>query len=164
MRRRYRREVFEERVNKIRNLIPYAGIGADVIVGFPGESDSDFEDTYNFIEGLPLTYLHVFTFSVRPGTAAALMAGKVRSDVSESRSKRLIRLSAGKHREFLEKSAGTEAMVLFEHSKRAGLITGYTGSYIRVVHGWDSSLAGQIRKVKLISPVNDDQMNIELIV
>jgi threonylcarbamoyladenosine tRNA methylthiotransferase MtaB len=162
MRRRYRREVFEERVGKIKKLIPVAGIGADVIVGFPGETDADFEDTFAFLEKLPLTYLHVFNFSERPGTLAASMAGKVPYETREARSKRLIALSSVKHHLFLEQNIGLEARVLFEHAKSNGMISGYTGNYVRVQHPWDQSLAGVIRKAKLTGIAEDDQMIIEL--
>jgi threonylcarbamoyladenosine tRNA methylthiotransferase MtaB len=163
MRRRYKREVFADRIEVIRELIPGAGIGADVIVGFPGESAEDFNDTYNFLQKLPLTYLHVFTFSERPGTAASSLPGKVSHEEKESRSKELISLSRQKHYTFLKQNIGNEGSVLFEHAKNAGMISGYTGNYIRVEHPWVSSLAGEIKKVRLTGIEKNDRMSIELI-
>lgn len=162
MRRRYRREVFAERIMKIRESIPLAGIGADVIVGFPGETDNDFEDTFSFLKELPLSYLHVFSFSERPGTVAAGMEGKVQNAGKVIRSKQLISLSEKKHREFCELNAGTDADVLFEFAKTDGMITGFTGNYIKVEHPWHSALAGNIKKVKLLHMENDGRMSIQL--
>ena len=161
MRRRYNREVFRDRVRVVKEYIPGAGIGADVIVGFPGESAEDFNDTYTFLEALPLSYLHVFTFSERPGTVASSLPGKVYHEEKESRSKKLISLSEQKHHAFLTQNLGCDADVLFEHTKSAGMISGYTGNYIRVEHPWQSSLAGEVKKVKLTGIVHTDRMNIE---
>ena len=102
MRRRYTRDVFAARVKKVREKLPFAGIGADVIVGFPGESVSDFEDTYSFLEEMPLSYLHVFTFSERPDTVAEKLPAKVSHSEKEIRSKRLIALSEKKNLEFIK--------------------------------------------------------------
>lgn len=162
MRRRYKRELFEDRVKTIKKFIPLAGIGADVIVGFPGETSADFEETYEFLELLPITYLHVFPFSERPGTPAAELKGKTGHEEKEIRSKRLITLSGLKHREFLTLNTGHAADVLFEHTKSGTMITGYTGNYIRVEYPWDPKLAGQIRKVQLTGISNDGNMTIKL--
>jgi threonylcarbamoyladenosine tRNA methylthiotransferase MtaB len=162
MRRRYRRELFEERVKRIRKSMPLAGIGADVIVGFPGETSSDFEETFAFLERLPLTYLHVFQFSERPGTPASDMQGKVSHEEKELRSKRLIALSGLKHTEFLELNRGNEADVLFEHTKNGGLITGYTDNYIRVEYPWDAKMTGQVRRVRLTEITSEGNMTIKL--
>ncbi|MGD0341444.1 MAG: tRNA (N(6)-L-threonylcarbamoyladenosine(37)-C(2))-methylthiotransferase MtaB [Bacteroidales bacterium] len=163
MRRRYKREVFSDQARFIKKLIPAAGIGADVIVGFPGESAEDFNDTYDFLKSLPLSYLHVFKFSERPGTAASTFRGKVSYKEKESRSKKLISLSEQKHHAFLVQNTGFVASVLFEHKKSAGMIGGYTGNYIRVEHPWQSSLAGEVRKVRLTGIADKGKMNIELI-
>ena len=162
MRRRYRREVFSDRIEMIRKHIPHAGIGADVIVGFPGETDEDFNDTYEFLDSLALTYLHVFTYSERPGTASAALPGKVKHEDKEARSRKLISLSSEKHHHFLLSSAGSSASVLFEHTKSGGMISGYTANYIRVEHPWHSSLAGQIRNVILTGMTGSDRMKIEI--
>jgi threonylcarbamoyladenosine tRNA methylthiotransferase MtaB len=163
MRRRYRREVFAERVKFIRKLLPLAGIGADVIVGFPGETASDFEETYSFLKELPVTYLHVFPFSERPGTVAAKLPGKVTHEEKERRSKILISLSLFKHNEFLKLNSGKAARVLFEKIKSGGMITGYTGNYIRVEHPWQAKLAGMIKNVRLKEISTEGKMSIELI-
>jgi len=162
MRRRYKREVFAERVKKIHKTMPLAGIGADVIVGFPGETAADFMDTFRFLEELPLSYLHVFTFSERPGTVAAEMPGKVSHDEKVSRSKKLTSLSATKHLDFLKLNTGHSARVLFEKTRTRGMITGYTGNYIRVEYPWQSSLSGQIKEVLLKDISDDGIMRIEI--
>lgn len=163
MRRRYKKEVFADRVKKILEALPLAGIGADVITGFPGETATDFQETYDFLAGLPLSYLHVFSFSGRPGTVAANMTGKVNHDVKVSRSKKLIALSESKHLDFLRLNEGHTAGVLFENTKSGGMITGYTGNYIRVEYPWQTRLAGQIKRVLLKDISTDSNMNIELV-
>jgi threonylcarbamoyladenosine tRNA methylthiotransferase MtaB len=163
MRRRYKREVFAERVKIIKKLIPLAGIGADVIVGFPGETESDFRETYSFIEKLPLTYLHVFTFSERPGTVARDLPGKVSYQEKESRSKKLIALSELKHSRFMDLNTDHNAEVLFEKVRTSGMITGFTGNYLRAEYPWNAKLAGQIRKVNLKGLSPSGKMRVELI-
>jgi threonylcarbamoyladenosine tRNA methylthiotransferase MtaB len=154
MRRRYKRAVFEERVRAIRSVLPEAGIGADVIVGFPGETDEDFDETFRFLSDLPLSYLHVFNFSERPGTEAQKMSGKISFSVREKRSRKLIALSEEKHLEFCRQNEGKIMAVLFEHVKKSGMIGGFTGNYIRVEHPWSKSMAGTIINIRLgsISP------------
>ncbi len=142
MRRRYTRDVFADRVNMIRQKMPLAGIGADVIVGFPGESDADFEDTYSFLEKLPLSYLHVFSFSERPGTIAEKLPGKVSHEVKDKRSKSLSSLSEKKNHDFIALNINQITNVLFERAKMGGYITGFTSNYIRVEYPWQPDLAG----------------------
>lgn len=163
MGRRYKRELFAGRVEMIKKHLPLAGIGADVIVGFPGETDSEAEETYSFLEDLPLTYLHVFTYSERPDTKAAGMEGKVGHDEKDRRSRKLIELSNKKHDEFLKNNIGKAAAVLFEKTRINGMITGYTGNYIRVEYPWQSGLSGQIRNVRLKDISENNKMNIDLI-
>ena len=163
MRRRYTRDVFASRVRKIVEKLPYAGIGADIITGFPGETDNDFEDTYSFLENLPISYLHVFTFSERPGTIAEKLPAKVLFKDKEVRSKRLISLSKKKNIIFNKLNIGQETNVLFENARDDGSITGFTSNYIRVESQWDSGLAGNIRKVRLTDIASSGRMNIELI-
>jgi len=163
MRRRYTREVFENRINVIGKNLHLAGIGADIIVGFPGESPENFEDTYSFLEKMPLSYLHVFTFSERPGTVAENLPGKISHREKEIRSKRLIALSDKKNLEFVNLNIGQITNVLFERTRNEGLITGFTSNYIRVEYPWQSTLAGQIRKVKLKNILETGRMSIELI-
>jgi threonylcarbamoyladenosine tRNA methylthiotransferase MtaB len=163
MRRRYTRELFSDRVTIIRKAMPYAGIGADVIVGFPGESHADFEETYSFIKGLPLSYLHVFTFSERPDTVAEKMPGKVSPKEKAERSRALIDLSDSKSADFNNLNEGQVTMVLFENSRSEGMITGFSSNYIRVEHPWNSMLAGQVKKVKLNSVSSSGRMTVEII-
>jgi len=163
MRRRYTRETFADRVREVKNKVPEAGIGADVIVGFPGETSEDFEETYSFLEDLPISYLHVFTFSERPDTIAESLPGKVSHSVKETRSKRLISLSEKKNLEFYKANIGLETNVLFEKTRNEGLITGFTSNYIRVEYPWHSKLAGSIKKVRLMSITANGRVNIEII-
>jgi threonylcarbamoyladenosine tRNA methylthiotransferase MtaB len=163
MRRRYTRELFASRVKMIREKLPLAGIGADVIVGFPGESAADFEETFSFLENTSISYLHVFTFSERPGTIAANLPLKVTHGEKEKRSKRLIRLSENKSLEFYKSNTGQITDVLFERTQSAGTITGFTPNYIRVEYPWQKGLAGQIKSVVLKDVAQSGRMNIEII-
>jgi threonylcarbamoyladenosine tRNA methylthiotransferase MtaB len=163
MRRRYTRDVFASRVKMVLDKIPYAGIGADVIAGFPGESDTDFEDAYSFLEDQPLSYLHVFTFSERPDTIATNLPSKVPYKIKEERSKRLIALSQKKNIIFNKLNIGQITNVLFEKTYSEGLINGFTSNYIKVEYPWESKLAGQIRKVRLINISPTGNMLAELI-
>ncbi len=163
MRRRYTRELFRDRVKLIRDMMPLAGIGADVIVGFPGESQDDFEDTLSFIRALPLSYLHVFTFSERPGTVAEKLPGRVSPAEKTRRSKSLISLSESKSAFFNNLNIGQSAMVLFESSRSEGMITGFSSNYIRVEHQWHPKLTGQVKKVRLNSISSSGRMGVELI-
>jgi len=163
MRRRYTREVFADRIKKVRENLPLVGIGADVIVGFPGESSSDFEDTYSFLYQMPLSYLHVFTFSERPDTVAEKLPGKVDFKEKERRRKELTLLSENKNLEFTKLNIGNVTNVLFERTLSEGLISGFTSNYIRVEYPWQSTLAGQIKRVKLNSISASGKMRIELI-
>jgi len=162
MRRRYIRDVFSSRIKMVKEKMPLAGIGADVIVGFPGETNSDFEDTYSFLEDSPLSYLHVFTFSERPGTIAEKLPGKVSFKDKETRSKKLIELSHKKNLIFNKLNIGKVTNVLFERTYSEGFITGFTSNYIRVEYPGESKLAGQIKKVKLNKISSTGRMSIEL--
>ena len=163
MRRRYTRDTFTDKIKLIMGKLPLAGIGADVIVGFPGESDSDFDDTYSLLEETPLSYLHVFTYSERPDTLAENLPGKVLYKVKEKRSKSLIRLSQKKNHIFNKLNIGQITNVLFEGTRNEGLITGFTSNYIRVEHPWESRLVGQMKKVRLNKISPSGRMSIELI-
>lgn len=163
MRRRYGRDQFEDRIRLIRKNIPMAGIGADVIVGFPGESDSDFEDTMSFLKEMPLSYLHVFNFSERPGTEAEKMSGKVPFSIRENRSRRLISLSENKHLDFSKHNISRSAEILFEHNRSEGMITGFTGNYLRAEYPWKTSLAGTIKTARLTGISGTGRMTVELI-
>jgi threonylcarbamoyladenosine tRNA methylthiotransferase MtaB len=163
MGRRYTTDLFASRIEMIREKLPLAAIGADVIVGFPGESLSDFEVTNSFIEEMPLSYLHVFTFSERPHTIAENLSSKVSYGEKEIRSKKLIALSETKNMEFIKSNIGQVTDVLFERTHTGGLITGFTSNYIRVEYPWQSGLEGKTKQVKLkcISP--GGRMRVELI-
>ena len=163
MRRRYTRDNFASRITMIRKKIPLAGIGADVIVGFPGETPADFEDTFSFLEEMPLSYLHIFTFSERPDTAAEKLPGKVPSSEKEGRSKRLTELSEKKNLEFIKLNIGEVTSVLFEKTRSEGILTGFTSNYLKTEYPWQANLAGAIRKVKLKSILENGRINVELI-
>jgi threonylcarbamoyladenosine tRNA methylthiotransferase MtaB len=163
MKRRYKRDLFEGRIKLIRKEIPSAGIGADIIVGFPGETDDDFEDTFDFLKNMQLSYLHVFNFSERPGTPAEKMTGKVPFRTREKRSKSLLSLSGEKHLEFCRQNIGQQGEVLFEHSRSEGMITGFTGNYLRTEYLWDTRLAGNVKKVRLTGISPSGRMTVELI-
>ncbi|HCC70743.1 MAG TPA: tRNA (N(6)-L-threonylcarbamoyladenosine(37)-C(2))-methylthiotransferase MtaB [Bacteroidales bacterium] len=145
MRRRYTREVFTSRVKKIREFMPLAGIGADVIVGFPGETENDFIESYEFLLSLDLSYLHVFSYSERDGTPAADMPGQIDKSIKNDRSKKLHELSELKKRKFNEKCSGMQVDVLWETEEKTGYISGFTGNYIRVFTEYDHELEGKIK-------------------
>ena len=149
MRRRYKTDLYESRVKLIRKLIPNASIGVDVIVGFPGETDEMFLETYNFIEKLDVTYLHIFSYSERENTKAIELNGVVPKKTRNKRSKLLRLLSASKKTSFYKNNIGNDYNVLFESENKNGLIEGYTENYIRVRKDWNKNLVGQIRKVRI---------------
>lgn len=132
MRRRYTTARFAERIGAVRRLMPDAFIGIDVIVGFPGETEEEFEQTYRFLERLSPAFLHIFPFSERPGTPAVEMPGKVQASVATQRVKRLEELCERLHRRFCEQATGSEDVVLFESTVRGGMMFGFTGNYRRV--------------------------------
>jgi threonylcarbamoyladenosine tRNA methylthiotransferase MtaB len=163
MRRRYRRNIFAERVLRIKETMPLAGIGADVIVGFPGETSADFEDTYNFIESLPVTYLHIFTYSERPGTIAAKMDGKIDAREKEQRSKMLSALSDKKNKEFMSLNIGHKAEILFERSRKDGKISGFTGNYLKAEHSWANTLQGAVKQVEITGISTSGNLTVKLL-
>lgn len=147
MRRRYRRELYAERVQFIKKLMPDACIGADVIVGFPGETDDHFMETYEFIRSLPISYLHVFTYSERDNTPAASMNGTVPMHVRKTRNKMLRTLSSKLQRAFYESQINKTHTVLWETENRQGYIQGYTENYIRCRTFWNPELANTLESV-----------------
>jgi threonylcarbamoyladenosine tRNA methylthiotransferase MtaB len=155
MRRRYMKELYVDRVSKIKELMPHACIGVDVIVGFPGETDDHFLETYNFLNALDISYLHVFTYSERDNTVAAAMDGIVPKKVRAKRSKMLRGLSAKKRRAFYESQIGTERTVLFEGENKAGYIHGFTENYVKVKAPWNPELVNTLHKIEL-SEIADD--------
>ena len=132
MRRRYRRELYAERVAKIREMMPHAAIGADVIVGFPGETEAHFQETVDFLQSLPVSYLHVFTYSERTNTLAAEMKDVVPIAERNRRNKILRNLSYNKLQFFTEAHRGETRPVLWENSTTEGMMEGYTDNYIRL--------------------------------
>lgn len=161
MRRRYLRELYVDRVEKIRMLMPHACIGVDVIVGFPGETEEDFMETYHFLNELPVSYLHVFTYSERANTPAAEMEGVVPQKVRSKRSKMLRILSEKKKRKFYEENIGTTATVLFEEDVENGKMHGFTENYIRVTASYDPLLINELKEVKLSGLNDDGKMEVE---
>jgi len=155
MKRRYQREVYTERVRKIREVMPNACIGVDVIVGFPGETDEFFLDTYNFLNALDISYLHVFTYSERDNTEAALMNNKVPSNVRAKRSKMLRGLSVKKRRAFYESQIGTNHTVLFESENKEGYIHGFTENYVKIKTPWNPELVNTLHEI-ILSKIDDD--------
>jgi threonylcarbamoyladenosine tRNA methylthiotransferase MtaB len=151
MRRRYQRELYLDRVAKIKALMPHCCIGVDVIVGFPGETHEDFLETYQFLNELDISYLHVFTYSERENTLAATMLETVPGNHRADRSKMLHILSDKKRRKFYEDNLGTEAHVLFENDIENGMMHGFTENYIRVTAQYDPLLINEIKKVKLVA-------------
>ncbi|MFM8738633.1 MAG: tRNA (N(6)-L-threonylcarbamoyladenosine(37)-C(2))-methylthiotransferase MtaB [Cytophagales bacterium] len=151
MRRRYQRELYKERVCKIKALMPHGCIGVDVIVGFPGETKEDFLETYQFLSELDISYLHVFTYSERENTLAAEMTNSVPHKERAERSKMLHILSDKKRRAFYEQNLGRTSKVLFENDVEGGKIHGFTENYVRVCTQYDPLLINEIKKVRLSS-------------
>ena len=149
MRRRYLRELYADRVQKIKTLMPHCGIGVDVIVGFPGETEEDFLDTYHFLNELPVSYLHVFTYSERADTPAAEMEEVVPMKVRQQRSKMLRTLSEKKRRKFYEENLGRTATVLYEEDVEDGKMQGFTENYVRVSTPYDPLLINELQSVQL---------------
>ena len=149
MRRRYLKELYIDRVNKIKEVMPHACIGVDVIVGFPGETEERFLETYQFLNELDISYLHVFTYSERDNTLAAEMENVVPQKVRAKRSKMLRGLSAKKRRAFYESQMETTRTVLFEGENKEGYIHGFTENYIKVKTPWNPELVNTLHKVKL---------------
>jgi threonylcarbamoyladenosine tRNA methylthiotransferase MtaB len=151
MYRRYQRELYAERVQKIKSLMPHCCIGVDVIVGFPDETAEDFLDSYNFLNELDISYLHVFTYSERANTPAAEMPNPVPMHLRGDRSKMLHSLSEKKRRYFYEQHIGNVATVLFENDIENGQMYGFTENYIRVGAKYDPLLINELKKVQLTS-------------
>ncbi|MBO3098857.1 tRNA (N(6)-L-threonylcarbamoyladenosine(37)-C(2))-methylthiotransferase MtaB [Gelidibacter pelagius] len=149
MKRRYMKELYVDRVSKIKEVMPEACIGVDVIVGFPGETDELFLETYNFLNGLDISYLHVFTYSERDNTEAAIMEGVVPKNVRAKRSKMLRGLSVKKRRAFYESQLGTTRTVLFEGENKEGYIHGFTENYVKVKYPWNPELVNTLHQVEL---------------
>mgnify|MGYP003625173758 FL=1 len=149
MKRRYMTNLYKERVHKIREVMPNCCIGVDVIVGFPGETEEHFLETYHFLNDLDISYLHVFTYSERDNTPAASMDGVVPNKIRNKRSKMLRGLSVKKRRAFYESQIGNELTVLFEGENKEGYIHGFTENYVKVKSPWNPELVNTLHSVKL---------------
>ncbi|MBP5710111.1 MAG: tRNA (N(6)-L-threonylcarbamoyladenosine(37)-C(2))-methylthiotransferase MtaB [Bacteroidales bacterium] len=144
MGRRYSAEFFAKKILTVKEKIPDVCIALDVITGFPSESDSDFEESYNLIDSLPISYLHVFTYSRRPGTPAATMEGQIPEPVKRERTDRLLELSEKKKRIFYSQHLGEARPVLWESDKKNGLMFGFTDNYIKVKKSYDIESVNKI--------------------
>ncbi|MFW6327812.1 MAG: MiaB/RimO family radical SAM methylthiotransferase, partial [Bacteroidota bacterium] len=157
MGRRYDTRFFAGRIDQINDIFKRASIGIDVIVGFPGETDELFEESYRFLERLDFSYLHVFNYSKRPATRAEKMKGHLPPTVREQRSKLLIELSNQKKRNFYKKNIGTSQSVIFEDRLSDGYMFGFTGNYINVRASYDQRRVNALSQVKLSEP--DEEFN-----
>lgn len=163
MRRRYKRELYADRVQQIKTLMPHACIGVDVIVGFPGESENDFLETYRFINDLDISYLHVFTYSKRPNTPAFEREDHIPLQERRRRNKMLNILSDKKRRHFYEQHLGETRQVLFEAHRKKDLMSGFTDNYIKVELPYDPALINEMQPV-LLNKINaEGVMEIEML-
>lgn len=163
MRRRYMRELYTDRIATIREAMPHACIGVDVIVGFPGETDEHFLETYHFLNELDISYLHVFTYSERDNTPAASMEGVVPAKVRNKRSKMLRGLSVKKRRAFYEQQLGTRRTVLFEGENKHGYIHGFTENYVKVKATWNPELVNTLHQIALTDIDEDGLVRFEFV-
>lgn len=163
MHRRYDTELFGEKVKKIKSLMPDSCIAIDLIVGFPGESEKDFKDTFDFISSCDISYMHVFTYSERENTPAAKRNDAVQNSVRFERSKKILALSSKKKNIFLKNNIGKIREVLFESENDNGVMYGYTENYIKVKLPFDKKLINTIRKVKLMKIEKDGIFAVEIL-
>ena len=163
MRRRYTADRYRERIAKIREMMPDAFLGVDVIVGFPGEGEDEFMDTYRLLEEVGASFLHIFPFSERPGTPAVDMPNKVQPRISTERVQRLEALSDRLHKAFAERYLGSEREVLFESTDRNGLMYGYTDNYLRVSAPYDTALINNICRVRLVAFDEEGNIRSEIV-
>ncbi len=163
MRRRYMSELYADRVKRIKGAMPHACIGVDVIVGFPGETEERFLETYNFLNELDISYLHVFTYSERDNTPAAEMDGVVPLKVRKKRSKMLRGLSAKKRRAFYESQLDSTRTVLFEGENKKGYIHGFTENYVKVKAPWNPELVNTLHTIQLTEIDEDGLVRFEFV-
>jgi threonylcarbamoyladenosine tRNA methylthiotransferase MtaB len=163
MRRRYTAERYRERIAKIRSLMPDAFLGVDVIVGFPGEGEEQFMETYRLLEEVGASFLHIFPFSERPGTPAVTMPNKVQPRISTERVSRLEELSTKLYNSFASKYIGTERDVLFESTDHNGLMYGYTDNYLRVSAPYDTAMINRICRVRLTAIDSEGNISSEIV-
>jgi threonylcarbamoyladenosine tRNA methylthiotransferase MtaB len=163
MRRKYLTQLYTDRVTKIKEVMPDACIGVDVIVGFPGETDEEFMKTVDFIKDLDVSYLHVFTYSERANTTAKKMANPVPIHIRRERSKQLQILSQKKRRQFYETQIGTEHEVLFEAEENMGIMYGFTENYVKVKVPYSADLVNTIKPVRLTEIDRDGVVKVEML-
>ena len=163
MRRRYTAERYRERIAKIRELMPDSFLGVDVIVGFPGEGEEEFMETYRLLEEVGASFLHIFPFSERPGTPAVEMPNKVQSRIATERVERLEELSNRLYKTFAERYLGSIREVLFESTDHNGLMYGYTDNYLRVAAPYDTTRINTICSVRLVAFDNDGNISSEIV-
>lgn len=163
MKRRYLTKLYTDRISKIRETIPHCAIGVDVIVGFPGETEERFLETYKFLNELPISYLHVFTYSERDNTEAVEMEGVVPIAERKKRNKMLRILSEKKKMEFYHSQLGKELPVLWEDEEKNGMMFGFTENYVRVQKPYDKASCNTIEKVKLFRIENDGTVSVDFI-
>ncbi|WP_042720529.1 tRNA (N(6)-L-threonylcarbamoyladenosine(37)-C(2))-methylthiotransferase MtaB [Flavobacterium sp. B17] len=161
MKRRYLTKLYKDRVAKIREVMPDAAIGVDVIVGFPGETEELFMETYNFLNELPITYLHVFTYSERENTEAAKMEGAVPISERKKRNKMLRILSEKKKMAFYQTQLGKTLPVLWEHENKDGKMFGFTENYVRVQKDFDTASVNQIELLNLEKILSDGTVSVQ---
>ena len=162
MKRRYLSDLYRSRVEKIKSLMPHCCIGADVITGFPGETEQDFLETYRFINALDISYLHVFTYSERDSTEAINLPGEVARHERKRRNNMLRILSQKKLRHFYQQHLGKKYSVLFETENKDGMIHGFTENYIKVKHPFDASLMNCLVDVELTTLDEDGSVKGEM--
>jgi threonylcarbamoyladenosine tRNA methylthiotransferase MtaB len=155
MQRRYKAEFYSDLIHKANEMVPGLGIGVDVLVGFPGETEEDFITTYNFIKNLAVSYLHVFTYSERPDTKAITMNGRVDVIERKRRNNMLRILSDKKKNLFYQSMAGKELEVLFESENDNGKIKGFSSNYVRVAHDFSLSRVNEFSRV-LVEGIGDN--------
>jgi threonylcarbamoyladenosine tRNA methylthiotransferase MtaB len=162
MKRRYNTELFDEKVNRIKQTLPNAFIGVDVIIGFPGEGDEHFNETYSLLSELKPSFIHIFPYSERPNTPAATFSEKVNPKIIGSRATKLQELSSKLHSQFYKSNLGKFDEVLFESAQKGGLMNGYTRNYIKVEHPFIKNLIGTITRVKLIEVTETGNFRVKL--
>ncbi len=163
MRRRYNTSLYKSRIEKIRTVMPNCCIGVDVIVGFPGETEDEFLKTYNLLNDLDISYLHVFTYSERDNTTALRMDGVVPPHIRKERNKMLSILSSKKKRAFYQSQAQREERVLFERNEENGMMFGFTANYVKVKTMYNPTMVNQSTDIKLIELDRDGVYKIEFV-
>lgn len=163
MKRRYLTDLYKNRVSKIKEVMPHACIGVDVIVGFPGETDEHFMETYTLLNELPISYLHVFTYSERDNTKAVSFEGVVPQNIRKKRNKMLRILSEKKRMAFYQSQLGTKRKVVWESENKNGFMFGYTDNYVKVQTPYDKNLINQCMEVELVMLTPEGLVNVQIL-